>query len=292
VGERLSAALFTGGLTVAIVATVLSLGMSFPVARMLAPLRRVRLVAAMVGLNTIVLPAAAWGVAKAAPISEDYVGGVALAAIGAAGAAGLKAAELSRRADLPLAVWLVIVLQLANLVAVPLWAAAVVAGASLGPLRILPSLLLLVLLPLLVGVLVRIRWAAPATTLRTWLFRLGNVALVVALAAGIVTNRDLLLSVLGSWVLPTALAIVALGLGLGLLVGGSDAPTRVTTSLISGTRFSALGLIIVGTQYPDRSEYLASAITFALVDFVVMLGAAGAIRPDAPWRRRSSRRVA
>ncbi|HVD28690.1 MAG TPA: bile acid:sodium symporter [Mycobacteriales bacterium] len=273
-GEHLSAALFTGGLAVAIVATVLSLGMAFPVAGLVAPLRRVRLVVAMVVLNTLVLPALAWALATAAPIAPGYVAGIALAAIGSAGAAGLKAAQLSRRADLPLAVSLVVVLQLANLVAVPVWAAVVVTGASLSRLRILQSLLVLVLLPLVAGAVVRTRSEGLAARLRPVLVRVANVALVAALVTGIAANRDLLLSVIGSWVLPVALAIAALGLGLGLLVGGGDRPMRVTTSLVSGTRFSALGLIIVGTRFPDQHEYLASAITFSLVDFVVMLGVA------------------
>jgi hypothetical protein len=63
-----------------------------------------------------------------------------LAAIGAASAAGLKATQLARRADLTLAVSIVVVLQLANLVAVPLWAGAVVSGASISASSILGNL--------------------------------------------------------------------------------------------------------------------------------------------------------
>jgi bile acid:Na+ symporter, BASS family len=286
VSEQVLAALFTGGLAVAILATVLSLGMSFPVAQLLVPVGRVRLVVAMLILNTVVMPALAWGMATAFPISQGHAVGIALAAIGSAGAAGLKAAQLSRRADLPLAVRLVVVLQLANLVAVPVWASVVVSGSSLSRLTILRSLVVLVLLPLGSGTIARARFPRFASRMRPTLVRLGNVALVVALAAGIAANRAMLLSVLASWVLPAALAITGLGLGLGLVIGGADEPTRITTSLVSGTRFSALGLLLVGAQYPERSEFLASAITFSLVDFIVMLGVAVAIRPGLFRRRR------
>jgi hypothetical protein len=93
VGGQLSGAVFRGGVAVAIVATVLSLGMTFPVAQLLAPVRRIRLLAAMLVLNTVVLPAAAWAVARTVPITDGYVAGIALAAIGSGGAAGLKAAS-------------------------------------------------------------------------------------------------------------------------------------------------------------------------------------------------------
>jgi bile acid:Na+ symporter, BASS family len=283
--EQLLATIFRAGVTVAIVTTVLSLGMTFPLAQLVAPLRRIRLVGAMVCLNTIVLPAAAWGIARAAPISDGYVSGIALAAIGSAGAAGLKAAQLSRRADLPLAVALVVVLQLANLVAVPLWAEVVVTGSSLSRLTILKNLLLIVLLPLVVGMITRARSSDLADRLREPLLRVGNIALALAVGAGIAANRRVLLSVLDSWVLPTALAIAGVGLGLGLLVGLLDAPTRITTSLVTGTRFSALGLIIVGSEFRDQPEYLASAITFSLVDFAVMLAVAIDIGRRVPQRQ-------
>ena len=43
----------------------------------------------------------------------------------------LKAAQIAGRTDLPLAVSLVVVLQLTNIVAVPLWAGQVIEGASI-----------------------------------------------------------------------------------------------------------------------------------------------------------------
>ena len=118
--EHLLTLLFNAGVAVSIIATVLSLGMSFTLKQILAPLSRWVLVVLMVVLNCVVIPAAAWGIAKAFGLSAASVSGLTLAAIGAAGAAGLKATQLSKRADLALAVSVVIVLQLVNLAAVPL----------------------------------------------------------------------------------------------------------------------------------------------------------------------------
>src|SRR3954465_2361274 len=149
--DQLLTALFNAGIVISVGATVLSLGMTFAVGQLLAPLRRVGLVLAMVVLNAIVIPAIAWGVAKGLPINDAYVGGLVLATLGAGSAAGIKASQLAKNADLPLAVSVVVVLQLVNLVAVPLWAGQVVTGATLSAWDILKSLLLLVLIPLIVG---------------------------------------------------------------------------------------------------------------------------------------------
>jgi BASS family bile acid:Na+ symporter len=269
--DQLLNALFNAGIAISVGATVLSLGMTYTIAQLLAPLGRVGLVILMIVLNAVAIPAIAWGVAEAFPIADAYVAGLVLATLGAGSAGGLKAAQLSKKADLPLAVSLVVVLQLLNIVAVPLWAGRVVSGASISALDILKSLLALVLIPLVVGLVVRARYAEHAQDWMAGLVKVANLALVIALAAGIAVNWETIVGMFGSWVLLASLVIIALCLVLGALVGGREAPTRTTTGLVSGLRFGSLGLIIIGTQLNGSPEYLGPAITFALLDFVLPL---------------------
>jgi predicted Na+-dependent transporter len=263
--------LFNAGVVVSIGATVLALGMSYRVAELLAPLRRVWLVVLMVVVNSVLVPAAAYGIGKALPINPDAVVGLTLAAIGAASAAGLKASQLARRADLTLAVSIVVVLQLANLVAVPLWAGAVVSGASISASSILGDLLLFVLAPLAIGLVIRARYADHATTWSAELAKISNLALGLALVAGISVNWHAIVSLLGSWVLLASVLIAIVGVGLGALVGRADTETRTTAGLVSGLRFGSLGLIIIGTQLNGNAAYLGPAIVFSLIDLIVVL---------------------
>jgi predicted Na+-dependent transporter len=269
--DKLLNLLFNAGVVVSIGATVLSLGMSYRVAELLAPLRRVWLVVLMVAVNSVLVPAAAYGIGKALPINPDAVVGLTLAAIGAASAAGLKASQLARRADLALAVSIVVVLQLANLVAVPLWAGAVVSGASISAGSILGDLLLLVLAPLAIGLVIRARYADHAKTWPTELGKISNLALALALVAGISVNWHAIVSLLGSWVLLASVLTAIVGVGLGALVGRHSSETRTTTGLVSGLRFGSLGLIIIGTQLNGNSAYLGPAIVFSLIDLIVVL---------------------
>jgi BASS family bile acid:Na+ symporter len=245
--------------------------MSFTLAQIVAPLRRWVLVLLMIVLNCAIIPALAWGIATAFGLEDAYVSGVTLAAIGAAGAAGLKAAQLAKRADLALAVSVVVVLQLVNLVAVPLWAGQVVSGASISAATILEDLLGLVLAPLVIGLIVRARYGENASTWQPQLVRVANLALVVALVAGIAVNWSTIVSLFGSKTLLASLAIVVVALVLGLLVAVKEPATRATTGLVSGLRFSSLGLIIIGTQLGGNPDYLGPAIVFALVDMIVCM---------------------
>jgi predicted Na+-dependent transporter len=180
--DQLLTALFNAGIAISVGATVLSLGMTFTVGQLVAPLHRVVLVIGLVVLNAGVIPAAAWGIAEITPMSSKYVPGLVLATLAAGSAASLKAAQLAKRADLPLAVSVVVVLQLVNIVAVPLWAGQVVTGASISAWDIVKSLLLLVLLPLVVGLFIRARYADRAKDWQPGLVKVANIALVIALA--------------------------------------------------------------------------------------------------------------
>jgi BASS family bile acid:Na+ symporter len=292
--QHLLAALFNAGIAVSVGATVLSLGMTFTVRQLVAPLHRKLLVVAMVVVNAAVIPAAAWGIAELSPMASKYVPGLVLATIGAGSAASLKAAQLARRVDLPLAVSVVVVLQLVNIVAVPLWAGAVVSGASISAGDIVKSLLLLVLLPLVAGLFARARYPDHAKDWQPGLVKVANLALVVALVTGIAANWSTIVSMFGSWVIVTAIVIVivagVLGLLPGLLLGGRSAEVRTTTGLVSVFRFASLGLIIIGAQLHAAPVYLGPALTFALVDFILPLALAVELGHRAGGRnqRRSS----
>jgi BASS family bile acid:Na+ symporter len=192
--------------------------------------------------------------------------------------------------DLPLAVSVVVVLQLVNIAAVPLWAGQVVTGASISAWAIVRSLLLLVLLPLVVGLFARARYTEHAKNWQPELVKVANLALVVALTTGIAANWSTIVSMFGSWVIVTALVIVivagVLGLLPGLLPGARSAEARTTTGLVSVFRFASLGLIIIGSQLHADAVYLGPALTFALVDFILPLALAVELGHRAAGRNK------
>ena len=258
--------LFTVAVAVTIILTVLSLGMGLRVQQLAAALRRGRLLAATAVVNLVVVPAAGWLVASALPLGPEQRVAVVLVACGAGGAAALKAVQLSGRGDAALAIGLVVLLEPLNLISVPLWAGTLVDGGSVSATVVLANLVMLVLLPLAAGLLLGARRPGLATSLVRWTTRLATVGLVVALAAGLV-SADHLAGQLRSWAPFAALLTCLIGLALGWAITfRRDSATRATVSMVTGTRFSALGLLVIATAFHDAPRYLSPAIVAALVN--------------------------
>jgi predicted Na+-dependent transporter len=196
---------------------------------------------------------------------------VAIVAVGAAGPVGLKSCELAKRADLAMAVSFTIVLQLANIVAVPLWAKAIVTGATVNPWSILTDLLILVLAPLVVGLILRSRYPEHRDGWKAGLDKTSNIALYVLIAFGLAANWKAVVTSLGSWVLLAAVVIVLVYVVLGWAVAFRNQQAAITISMISAMRFTPIGLVVISTVLHNQGAYLTPALLFSLVATVIPL---------------------
>ena len=263
--------IFDGALVVAVVATVLTLGLSMTMGEVLASVRRRRLFVALILVNVLVIPVLAWAIATAMPLSRAQTAAMLVSTAGAGGAGGLKATQLAR-ANLPLAVTLVIALQLTNLVVLPAWLHVALPAATIETAPLLARLVGLILVPLALSMLVRARWPGSARLVGP-LVRLCDVSVVVALVAGVVSTRMQIAAAMHGWFIPSALLVVGVAMAMGALPGRRVRADRDTGALVSGMRFAALALIVIGAQSGDSATYLAPALVYALLDLAVAIGA-------------------
>jgi len=268
--QHLFNAIFDASVAVMILALVTGLGLSLTLGQILAPLRRVWVLVATVIANSVLAPLVGIGVCHALPLGAEARVGVELAVMAAAGPVGMKAAQLSKRADMAMALSFTIVLQVVNIVAAPLWAKQIVTGASVDPWTIVKDLLLLVLLPLVVGQVLRARHGEHAEGWQAGLEKISNMALLVAIVVGLAVNWKLFTSAIGSWVIVASAAIVIACMALGWLAGRvGDPDAAVTISMIAGMRFTPVGLIVIATVLHNDGAYLIPALIFSLVCTVI-----------------------
>jgi predicted Na+-dependent transporter len=268
--QQLFNGIFDASVAVMILALVTGLGLSLTLQQILAPLRRVWVLVATVVANSVLAPLVGIGVCHALPLSSESRVGVELAVMAAAGPVGMKAAELSKRADMAMALSFTIALQLVNIVAAPLWAKQIVTGATVDPWTIVKDLLLLVLLPLVVGQVLRARHGEHAKSWQGSLEKVSNVALLIAIVVGLAVNWKLFTSAIGSWVIAASIAIVVVCMILGWVAGRvGDSHAAITISMIAGMRFTPVGLIVIATVLHNEGAYLIPALIFSLVCTVI-----------------------
>ena len=268
--QHLFNAIFNTALVIMLIATVAGLGMSFTVKQILAPLRNVWLVVATVVVNAGLAPLVAIAVCHVLPLHSQARVGVELAAIAAAGPSALKAAELAKRADLAAAVSIVVVLNLVNLVAAPLWAEAIVSGATVKPLSIFGDLVLIVLIPLAIGLALHAHYPEHRDAWNTGLQEISSIALIVMLAFGIAANWKLIISVIGTWVILASVLMTAVWMVLGWAVSFRNRPAAIANSLITLNRFAAIGLVVIASVLHNQGAYLAPALVFSLVVTILL----------------------
>src|SRR5262245_15004562 len=289
--QQLFNAIFNASLVVMITTLVAGLGMSLSVRQILEPLRRVWLLVSTVVANIVLAPLISIGVCALFPLTTQASVGVGLATMAAAGPVGMKAAQLTKRADMATALSFTIVLQLLNIVAAPLWADRIVTGATVDLWTIVKNLLLLVLAPLVIGLGLRGRHPEHAEGWKEALEKASNIALVVAIAVGLAVNWSTVVDALGSWVMAASTVIVVAYIVVGWIagrIGGQEA--AITVAGVSSMRFTPLGLIVIATVLHNQGSYLIPALLFSLVDTVIpLLAGIEAGRVAGRMRPRTSR---
>jgi bile acid:Na+ symporter, BASS family len=276
--EKLFNDLFGAGLVTMLITLVASLGMTFSVHQILAPVRQVWLLLATIAVNAALAPLIAIGICHALPLSKEAAIGVELVTIAAIGPAALKACQLAKRADMPMAVSYTIVLGVLNIIVAPLWAKVIVKGATVSVLHILGNLVLIVLLPLVVGAILRARYPAHAPGWKTGLEKISNIALYIAIAAGLAVNWKTVVHTLGSWVIVASVLIILAYIALGWVAGiWKDQQSGITISMLSSLRFTPVGLFVIATVLKNQSAYLAPALIFCLLDTFIPFGAGAEI---------------
>ena len=156
--------------------TGLGLGMSFGPGQILRTLRRGGLFARAAVLDILLIPLLILGLTQAFSVPDRYATGLLLVGMASAGPLGIKAAQLAR-ADLPYAIALVVVLEAANAVAIPIWVALLLppgVQVPMGP--VVRTLLLLILAPLAVGMAIRASRPSIARRLAHWAPPLSTVS--------------------------------------------------------------------------------------------------------------------
>ena len=262
------------GVLAFVVASMVAMGLSLTIARIIEPLRDVRTVGALVVANFVAVPAVAVIAARLLPM--EPAAETALVIYGCcAGAPFLPKLAQMAKGDVALAVGSMVLLMVVTVFYAPLVLPLAIEGVTVDAWQIASSLVLFMLVPLGVALVVRARypdlaaeWVGPAG-------RMSTAALLIGISAGLFVSWQDIIGAIGSWIFPGTAVLLAIALLAGYVVGyGRSRSTSDVTMLGTGQRNISAALVVAGSLSGD---VVVLTMVAGLVIIMVLLAIAGEI---------------
>src|SRR6516162_6528730 len=252
-----------------VVSNMLAMGAGLTVAQIIEPLRNARLVTLALLANFVLMPLCAFALAKVLGLDEPF--GVGLLLLGcAAGAPFLpKLAELAK-GNLAFAVGAMVLLMVVTVGYLPIVLPLLLPGVTVDPWQIARSLVLLMLLPLAAGLALKSYYEGLATRVKPLLDWISNVSLILLVILITAANIDKVLQVFGTFGILAGLLFVALGVGVGWLLGGPQFDTKRVMALGTGQRNIAAALVVASQSFDDP-KVVVMVIVVAIVGLIILM---------------------
>jgi BASS family bile acid:Na+ symporter len=229
-------------------------------------------------VNVLLYPIAAAVIASVLGLDAAARTGFIVVATCAGGILGLVVTRIAG-ADVERAVAAVVVLELLNLITVPLWTTLLLsATAPVSIPDVLRTLLLMLLAPVAIGWVVGRRRNAIVPGLVRILRPTSTVALLVVVAAVLRDNIDPFLAALGGGLPVAGVALLALGLCVGWVAGGPTPVGRRTLAMVTAGHSTALALAVARSAFGHVHGAEASIAVLGLIGLIVPIGVAMVLR--------------
>jgi len=252
-----------------VLSSMLSMGLSLTVGQILAPLRSYRLIILALLANFVLMPLAAFGIAKLLRLDEPL--GIALLLLGtASGAPFLPLLARISKGNLAFSVGLMVLLMVVTVGYMPLVLPLFLQGVSVDPMKIGRSLVFLMMLPLAIGLLVKARLSGLAAKVQPSLGRVSILSLALLIALLLITNMKNVLDLYGTRGVLASILFIAAGSGIGWVLGGPQSDTRGVMALGTAQRNIAAALVVGGQNFRDP-RVIVMVVVVAIVGLLLLM---------------------
>jgi BASS family bile acid:Na+ symporter len=259
-----------------LVCTMLSTGLGLALADALRPLRDWQLVSLMLVLNFILAPAFAWLLTVIIPLERGYAIGLILLGA-AAGAPFLPTLAKAAGRQVSMAAASMVLLTAGTIVFMPLALPWLIPGLKTSPWNIARPLLLFIVLPLIVGMVIRAFARKPAEIASLGLAKLGSLCLLLLCLMLVFQNARKIFGMAGTGAVAATILHMALLFGAGWLLGCLKSEARGVLSLGAGARNFGAALASAADLHDP-----SAAVMITVSAIVALLG----LFPVAGWMAR------
>jgi len=250
-----------------ITGSMFGMGLGLTVPQIVTPLKNVRLVVLALLANFVLVPLLAFVISLIIPLEQSLKIGLMVLAL-SAGAPFLILEARGAKANLGLAVGVMTLLMVVTIFLLPLVLPLLLAGVEVDAGAIAKSLIVLMLIPLILGLLVR---ANAPDTAQHWMpamNKIGSLGIMVLLVVGLGLNVSNVIDLIGSGGFLALLLFIAGSLAIGLLLGGRDPGVRNVLGLGTAQRNVSAAIVVTLANFAGTNAVpfvLAASILLPLI---------------------------
>jgi predicted Na+-dependent transporter len=247
-----------------IVASMLAMGLGLTVAQIVQPLKNARLVILALLANFVLVPLLAYGITLIIPLEDSLrIGLIVLATC--AGAPFLILEAKGAKSNLAVAVGVMTLLMVVTIFYLPLVLPLLLTGVEVDAGAIAQSLIVLMLIPLILGLLVK---AHAPDTAKNWaptMNKIGSLGILILLVVGLGLNVANVISLIGTRGFLALLLFIVGSLLIGFAVGGRDPGVRNVMGLGTAQRNVSAAILITLQNFAGTN-----AVPFVLVAAILL----------------------
>jgi len=224
-----------------------SLGLTLHLREIVGPWRRGRLVVSFLVTNLVLVPAIAVVITRLLSLDEAFETGILLLGIAAGAPFVPKLIEIAK-SDVALSVSLMLLQILGTILVLPWLLPLLIPGVKADAFQIATPLVLEMLVPLVLGLLLRHFAAHWSKRLSPILMLISQLSAIIVLFALFLANLKGMLSMLGSGAMLAALFFVVAAMGMGYLCGLVNRDSSVVQCISTGQRNIPAALVVASSN--------------------------------------------
>ncbi|MFC2029973.1 bile acid:sodium symporter family protein [Chloroflexota bacterium] len=248
-----------------VVTSMLAMSLSLSVQQMTQPLKNVRLVVLALLANFVLVPLLAFAITKVIPLDESLRIGVILLGT-AAGAPFIPKLVQGAKGNVAYAVGLMFLIMVVTIFYLPIILPVLLPGVEVNPWDIAKSLIVTMLIPLVLGMLIKSHSPDAADNWAPVMNKISGLSVLILLVVGLGLNVSNILSFIGTLGILAMVLLILGALAIGLLFGGRDPGIRSAMGLSTANRNGAAALLVATQNFSGTNT-----LPFVLVGVVLLL---------------------
>ena len=264
-----------------IVFTMLGAGLNLTIQQIWEPLRSPRLVILSLLTNFVLVPVFVYLLVQIVPLSEGLRDGLLIMAVASGPPALPKLAQIVK-GNIAFSVGLMMLLMLGTIFYMPMVLPLVVQGVQINSWDIAKPLLLMMVIPLVIGLFIKAKFAAIVPTIQPILFKLSNAGLLLGLAVRLIIHTTDIIGLLKTGAIFVCAVLIIFSFSVGYLLGGPGIDTQRVLGVGTAQRNFAAALLVGTSNFDDPSVVSIIMVTSILMMVTVLIAGPKFIEIDQP----------